>query len=113
VVSFTPWLLYPQEKSPQYALYRRLGGQQSRSGRRGTEKNYIREVIQALFAMSRPVIGMKLLGKMCLPMWPVCAVANALYSVATQPQQQQERVKEEQYEQEDGKNNQKARKSKR
>jgi hypothetical protein len=48
----------------------------------------------------------------------VSAVGNALYSVgtaigssATQPQQQ-ERVMEEQCEQEDGKNNQKARKSK-
>jgi hypothetical protein len=61
---------------------------------------------------------MMLLGKTCLPMRPVSAVGNALYRVATaigssatQPQQK-ERVKEEQCEQEDGKNNQKARKIK-
>jgi hypothetical protein len=69
--------------------------------------------------MSRPFIGMMLLVKTCLPVRPVSAVANALYSVATatgisatQPQQKQDRVNEEQYEQEDGKNNQEARKSK-
>jgi hypothetical protein len=68
--------------------------------------------------MSRHLIVMMLRGKTCLPMRPVSAVGNARYSVATafgssatQPQQQ-ERVKEEQCEQEDGKNNQKARKSK-
>jgi hypothetical protein len=33
VVSFTPWPCYPQ-----YPLYRRLGGPQRRSGRRGEEK---------------------------------------------------------------------------
>jgi hypothetical protein len=31
VVSFTPWLLYPQGKSPPYPLDRRLGGPQSHS----------------------------------------------------------------------------------
>jgi hypothetical protein len=39
VVSFTPWPLYPQGKSPWYPLDRRLGGPQSRSGRGGEEKN--------------------------------------------------------------------------
>jgi hypothetical protein len=39
VVSFTPRPLYPQEKSLWYPLDRRLGGPQSRSGRRGGEKN--------------------------------------------------------------------------
>jgi hypothetical protein len=39
VVSFTPLLLYPRGKSPQYPLDRRLGGPQYRSGRRGGEKN--------------------------------------------------------------------------
>jgi hypothetical protein len=34
VVSFTPWPLYTRGKSPQYSLDRRLGGPQSRSGRR-------------------------------------------------------------------------------
>jgi len=29
VVSFMPWPLYPQEKSPWYPLDRRLGGPQS------------------------------------------------------------------------------------
>jgi len=35
VVSFKPWPLYDQGKSPWYALDRRLGGLQSRSGRGG------------------------------------------------------------------------------
>jgi hypothetical protein len=39
VVSFAPWPLYPQGKSPSYTLDRRLGGLQSRSGRGGEEKN--------------------------------------------------------------------------
>jgi hypothetical protein len=39
VVGFMPQPLYPQEKSPWYALYRRLGGPQSRSGHSGEEKN--------------------------------------------------------------------------
>jgi hypothetical protein len=38
VVNFTPWLLYPQGKSPWYPLDRRLGGPQSQSGRFGEEK---------------------------------------------------------------------------
>jgi hypothetical protein len=40
VVSYTPWPLYPQGKSPWYPFDRRLGGPQSRSGRSGEEKNY-------------------------------------------------------------------------
>jgi hypothetical protein len=39
VVSFTHRPLYPQEKSHQYPLDRRLGGPQSRSGSGGEEKN--------------------------------------------------------------------------
>jgi hypothetical protein len=38
MVSFTPLSLYPWKKSLRYPLYRRLGGPQSRSGRRGEEK---------------------------------------------------------------------------
>jgi len=38
VVSFTPWLLYPQGKSPWYP-FDRLGGPQSHSGCGGEEKN--------------------------------------------------------------------------
>jgi hypothetical protein len=38
VVNFTPWPLYPREKSPRYPLDRRLGGPQSRSGRFGEVK---------------------------------------------------------------------------
>jgi hypothetical protein len=38
VVSFTLRPLYSPGKSPRYPLYRRLGGPQSRSGRRGEEK---------------------------------------------------------------------------
>jgi hypothetical protein len=37
-VSFTPRLLYPQEKSPWYPLDRRLGGPQNPSERGGEEK---------------------------------------------------------------------------
>jgi len=40
VVSFNPWSLYPQGTSPRYALDRRLGGPQNRSGRCGEKKNY-------------------------------------------------------------------------
>jgi len=39
VVSFTPWPLHPQGKSPQYPLDRRLGGPQICSGHTGEEKN--------------------------------------------------------------------------
>jgi hypothetical protein len=39
VARFTPRPLYPQGKSPLYLLDRRLGGNQSRSGRGGEEKN--------------------------------------------------------------------------
>jgi len=39
VVSFTPRPLYPQGKSPRYALDRRLGGPQNRSGYGGEKKN--------------------------------------------------------------------------
>jgi hypothetical protein len=38
VVSFTSLPLYPRRKSPGYLMDRRLGGPQSRSGRRGEEK---------------------------------------------------------------------------
>jgi hypothetical protein len=38
VVSFTPRPLYVREKSPLYALNRKLGGPQGQSGRRGEEK---------------------------------------------------------------------------
>jgi hypothetical protein len=41
VVSFTPWLLYPQGKSPCYPLNRRLGGSQERCGSFGEEKNLL------------------------------------------------------------------------
>jgi hypothetical protein len=39
VVSFTPWPLYLQGKSPFYLLDRRLGRPQSQSGCGGEEKN--------------------------------------------------------------------------
>jgi len=38
-VSFKPWLLYPQGKSPWYPMDRRMGGLQSPSGHSGEEKN--------------------------------------------------------------------------
>jgi hypothetical protein len=38
VASFTPRPLHPREKSPRYLLVRRLGGLQSRPGRRGEQK---------------------------------------------------------------------------
>jgi hypothetical protein len=38
VVSFTPWPLYPQGKSPSYLLGRKLGGPQNWSGWCGEEK---------------------------------------------------------------------------
>jgi hypothetical protein len=40
VVSFTPWPLYPQWKSPWYPVDRRLDGPQNRPGRGGEDKNY-------------------------------------------------------------------------
>jgi hypothetical protein len=40
MVNFTPWLLYPQGKSPWYPLDRRLCGTQSWSGCGGEEKNF-------------------------------------------------------------------------
>jgi hypothetical protein len=40
VASFTSRPICPQEKSPWYTLYRRLGGLQSRSERGGEEKNF-------------------------------------------------------------------------
>jgi hypothetical protein len=39
MVSFTPRPLYPYGKRPWYALDRRLGGPQTRSGRGGEDKN--------------------------------------------------------------------------
>jgi len=39
MVSFTPWTLYTQGKSPWYPLDRRLDGPQSHSERGGEEKN--------------------------------------------------------------------------
>jgi hypothetical protein len=40
MVSFMPWLFYPQGKSPCYPLDRRLGGPQSCSVCSGEEKNF-------------------------------------------------------------------------
>jgi hypothetical protein len=37
-LALRPGRFTPRGKSPQYPLHRRLGGQQSRSGRRGEEK---------------------------------------------------------------------------
>jgi len=39
MVSFMPWSLYPQEKSPQYPLHRRLDGPLNQSGHSGKEEN--------------------------------------------------------------------------
>jgi hypothetical protein len=39
VVSYTPWTLYSQGKSPWYPLDRRLGGPKSRFGNGGEDKN--------------------------------------------------------------------------
>jgi hypothetical protein len=38
VVTFTALPVYPRGRSPRFPLVRRLGGRQSRSGRRGEEK---------------------------------------------------------------------------
>jgi hypothetical protein len=71
VVSFTPWPLYPQGKSPWYPLDRRLGGTQSRSGRGGEEKNS-----QPLPGLEPPII--QPVAQRCtteltrLPLW-ICA----------------------------------------
>jgi hypothetical protein len=51
VVSITPWLLYPQGKNPWYPLDRRLGGPQTRFGRRGEDKNS-----QLLAGLELPII---------------------------------------------------------
>jgi hypothetical protein len=50
VVSFTPWPLYSQGKSPWYPLDRRLGGPQSQSGCSGEEKNF-----QPLLELKTPI----------------------------------------------------------
>jgi len=47
VVSFIPWLLYPQGKSSWYPLDRRLDGLKNQSGCGGEEKN------------SQPLLGLK------------------------------------------------------
>jgi hypothetical protein len=51
VVSITTRPLYPQGKSPRYALDRRLGGPQSRSGRGGEENNS-----QPLSVLDPPIV---------------------------------------------------------
>jgi hypothetical protein len=51
VVNFTPRLLYPQGKSPWYALDRRLSGTQRRSGGGGVEKNS-----QPLLGLETPIV---------------------------------------------------------
>jgi len=40
VVSFTPWLFYPQKKSHWYPLDRRLGGLQSKSRHSREEEKF-------------------------------------------------------------------------
>jgi hypothetical protein len=45
VVSFAPQPFYPQGKSPQYPLNRRLGGPQNKSGRRGEKKIYETKIL--------------------------------------------------------------------
>jgi hypothetical protein len=67
VVSFTPRPLYARRRSPRYPLDRRLGRPQSRSGRRGGEKNLL------------PLSGIKLqpssqsLHRLCYPGSPTDA----------------------------------------
>jgi hypothetical protein len=39
-VSFTPWSLYPRDKSPRYPLHRRRGGPKSRPGYGVEKKNF-------------------------------------------------------------------------
>jgi hypothetical protein len=58
VVSFIPWLLYPQEKSPWYLLDRRLGKSQSSSKCSGEEKD------------SQPALAIKLYN----PNHPACSI---------------------------------------
>ena len=41
VISYIPLLLYPQQKSPQYSLDRRLDASNSRYGRSGEENNHL------------------------------------------------------------------------
>jgi hypothetical protein len=48
VVSFNPWPLYSQGKSPRCTLDRRLGGPQSRAGRFGEEKILDPSVVQPI-----------------------------------------------------------------
>jgi len=66
VVSFMPWLLYPQGKSLWYPLDRRLGGLQIQSGHSGKEKKNIfpdpsrnltlvvQPIVQSLYWLSYP-----------------------------------------------------------
>jgi hypothetical protein len=55
VVSFTPLPLYPPGIESPYLLYRRLGRPQSRSGRRGEEKNLPLPGIEPGLSSSLPV----------------------------------------------------------
>jgi hypothetical protein len=49
VVSFTTRPLYPQGKSSWYALDRRLGGPQSRSGHSGEERENTITILELMF----------------------------------------------------------------
>jgi hypothetical protein len=69
VVSFTTWQLYPRRKNPQYPLDRRLGGPQSRSGRRGEKK-----------ILTLPGLELRTLGR---PARNPVAVSNALSRLLT------------------------------
>jgi hypothetical protein len=55
VVSFTPWPLYPEGKSPCYPLNRRLDGPQNRPGWRGEEKN-LTLLESEHWSLGRPVV---------------------------------------------------------
>jgi len=74
VVSFTPRLLYPQEKSTWYPLDRRLGGSQSRPEHGGEEKNSL-----PLLGLEPPI--MQPIAQHYVVMGKICLKSIAIYTV--------------------------------
>jgi hypothetical protein len=81
VFHFTRLPLYPRGKNTQYPLDRRLAGPQSRSGRRGEEKNALPGIEPQFFG--RPVHSLSLyrLGYSGSPVKAVFTVCTTSFNV--------------------------------